>query len=93
MRKITSKKSFKNAKMSHFENFLFSSKRVQIEFQDAEKIAIEQMNPNSKIGKSSQGQFFNILKNQKKVVFLAVLKKVKKWILRDILSRKAFMNF
>ena len=51
------------------------------------------MNPNSKIGKNSLGQFFNILKNQKKVVFLAVLKKVKKWILRDILSRKAFMNF
>ena len=78
MRKITNKKSFKNAKTTHFQSFLFSSKRAQIEFQVVEKIAIEQMNPNSKIGKNSLGQFFNILKNQKKVVFLAVLKKVKK---------------
>ena len=92
MRKINYKKSSKHAKMSHFENFLFSSKRVQIEFWVAEKIAIEQMNPNPKNEQNAQCQLFYIQKSREKVVFLAVLKKVKKWIFCDILWRIAFMS-
>ena len=92
MRKITSKKSSKHTKMPHFETFLFSSKRVQIEFWVAEKIAIEQMNPNPKNGQNAQCQLFYIQKSREKVVFLAVLKKVKKWIFCDILWRIAFMS-
>ena len=93
MRKITRKISSKHTKMSHFETFLFLSKRVQIEFWVAEKIAIEQMNPNPKNGQNAQCQFFYIQKSREKVVFLAVLKKVENFILRDILSKKPLWAF
>ena len=92
MNKYEFTKSSKHTKMPHFETFLFPSKRVQIKFWVAEKIAIEQMNPNPKNGQNAQCQFFYIQKSREKVVFLAVLKKVKKWIFCDILWRIAFMS-
>ena len=78
--------------MKIFENSLDSSKSVQIEFWIAEKIAIEHLTWNPKNHENSWSHFLKITNIGVKVHFWPDFKKVKKWILLDIFSRKGPMT-
>ena len=92
MNKKLLEKSSNNAKMSHFENSIFSSKRVQIGFWVVEKIPMAQMNPNPKYSRNSYIQFLIISKYREKVSFFTVFEKAKKRILGNIFWRRGRMN-